>query len=172
MRASWWTLLAALAVACDSGGMGGPGPQGGGPADAGADAGTGGGQMPPGASTSVPVSSVPGINACGALRRATRAHRPPGLRHRRLARVPGARFMAVTPEGNLLVSNPGAGTVSLVRSGTGGAAAVVSDWVTGLRKPHDLVFHTIGSTVWLYDSESNGVRRYAWNGAPPRRRPR
>jgi len=81
------------------------------------------------------------------------------------ARVPGARFIAVTPEGNLLVSNPGAGKVSLVRAGTGGADPVVSDWATGLRKPHDLVFHTIGGTLWLYVSESNGVRRYAWSGA-------
>ena len=82
------------------------------------------------------------------------------------ARVPGARFMAVTPEGGLLVSNPGAGKVSLVRPGSGGGDPVVSDWVTGLRKPHDLVFHQIGGTRWLYVSESNGVRRYAWNGAP------
>ncbi|MGZ3461437.1 MAG: PQQ-dependent sugar dehydrogenase, partial [Archangium sp.] len=66
---------------------------------------------------------------------------PQGFSIAVLARVPGARFMAVTPEGNLLVSNPGAGTVSLVRPGAGGADAVVSDWVTGLRKPHDLVFH-------------------------------
>ena len=81
------------------------------------------------------------------------------------ARVPGARFIAVTPEGNLLVSNPGAGKVSLVRPGTGGADPVVSDWVTGLRMPHDLVFHTLGGAPWLYVSESNGVRRYAWTGA-------
>ena len=81
------------------------------------------------------------------------------------ARVPGARFIAVTPEGNLLVSNPGAGKVSLVRAGTAGGDPVVSDWVTGLRKPHDLVFHAIGGTLWLYVSESNGVRRYAWTGA-------
>jgi len=81
------------------------------------------------------------------------------------ARVMGARFMAVTPEGNLLVSNPGGGNVSLVRPGAGGADATVSDWVSGLRKPHDLVFHRIGDTMWLYVSESNGVRRYAWNGS-------
>ena len=41
----------------------------------------------------------------------------------------------------------------------------MSDWVSGLKKPHDLVFHRIGNTVWLYVSESNGVRRYAWTGA-------
>jgi glucose/arabinose dehydrogenase len=31
--------------------------------------------------------------------------------------------------------------------------------------PHDLVFHRVGDTMWLYVSESNGVRRYAWNGS-------
>jgi len=82
------------------------------------------------------------------------------------ARVPGARFIAVTPEGNLLVSNPGAGKVSLVRQGGSGGDPVVSDWVTGLRKPHDLVFHTVAGTLFLYVTESNGVRRFAWTGAP------
>ncbi len=160
MRASGWTLLAALAVACDGGGPVGAGAtQDGGP---GADA--GGGQVPPGASTSVPVS-VPGSMRAAPFDVPRALTVPQGFSIAVLARVPGARFIAVTPEGNLLVSNPGAGTVSLVRPGAGGADAVVSDWVTGLRKPHDLVFHTIGSTVWLYVSESNGVRRYAWNGA-------
>jgi hypothetical protein len=72
--------------------------------------------------------------------------------------------MAVTPEGNLLVSRPGAGKVALVQAGSGGSDPVVSDWVSGLKLPHDLVFHRIGNTLWLYVSESNGVRRYAWAG--------
>jgi len=89
---------------------------------------------------------------------------PDGFSISVFARVPGARFLAVTPEGNLLVSNPGAGKISLVRPGAGGGDPTVSDWVSGLRKPHDLVFHSVGGTLWLYVSESNGVRRYAWNG--------
>ena len=79
------------------------------------------------------------------------------------ARVPGARFMAITPEGNLLVSQPGAGKVSLVRPGSAGGPPVVTDFVAGLRQPHDMVFHTIGGTTYLYLSESNQINRYVWH---------
>ncbi|HZJ54134.1 MAG TPA: sugar dehydrogenase [Myxococcaceae bacterium] len=90
---------------------------------------------------------------------------PPGFSISVHARIPGARFMAVTPEGALLVSYPYPGTVYLVRPGVGGSDPVVSPWVTGLKNPHDLVFHRIGSTQWLYVAESNAVRRYVWTGA-------
>ena len=79
------------------------------------------------------------------------------------ARVPGARFMALTPEGGLLVSQPGAGKVSLVRPGGAGGPPVVTDFVTGLRQPHDMVFHAIGGTTYLYVSESNQINRYVWH---------
>ena len=78
------------------------------------------------------------------------------------ARVPGARFMAITPDGNLLVSQPGAGKVSLVRPGSAGGLPVVTDFVTGLRNPHDMVFHTIGGTTYLYLTESNQINRYVY----------
>jgi len=78
------------------------------------------------------------------------------------ARVPGARFMALTPDGNLLVSQPGAGKVSLVRPGSAGGLPVVTDFVTGLRNPHDMVFHTIGSTTYFYLAESNQINRYVY----------
>jgi glucose/arabinose dehydrogenase len=160
VRASWLTLIAALAVACDDG-MGAAGPADGGSTS---DGGTGAGQVPPGASASVPVS-VPASMRGPPFDVPRTLQVPPGFAISVHARVPGARFIAATPEGSLLVSNPGAGKVSLVRPGTGGGDAVVTDWVTGLTKPHDLVFHGIGGTLWLYVSESNGVRRYAWSGA-------
>ena len=78
------------------------------------------------------------------------------------ARVPGARFLAMTPDGNLLVSQPGAGKVALVRPGSAGGPPVVTDFVAGLRQPHDMVFHTIGSTTYLYVSESNQINRYVY----------
>jgi glucose/arabinose dehydrogenase len=79
------------------------------------------------------------------------------------ARVPGARFMVVTPDGNLLVSQPGAGKVSVVRPGSAGATPQVTDFVTGLRNPHDLVFHTIGSVTYLYVAESNQINRFVYH---------
>jgi glucose/arabinose dehydrogenase len=79
------------------------------------------------------------------------------------ARVPGARFMAITPDGNLLVSQPGAGKVSVVRPASAGGTPPVTDFVTGLSNPHDMVFHTIGNVVYLYVAESNQINRFVYH---------
>jgi glucose/arabinose dehydrogenase len=78
------------------------------------------------------------------------------------ARVSGARFLAIAPNGDLLVSVPGEGRVVLVRSNASGTTSV-SDFVTGLRKPHDIVFHKIGAITYVYISETNQVNRYIYN---------
>jgi glucose/arabinose dehydrogenase len=148
MRSSWLTLVAVLLAAC-SGGDGGGGP--------------GNGSTIPGANATVSVT-VPASMRGAPFDVPRSLTVPQGFSVSVYARVPGARFITLTPEGWLLVSNPGAGKVFLVRPGSGGADPVVSDWVGGLRKPHDLVFRGIGGTTWLYVSESNGVRRYAWTG--------
>src|SRR6516165_8189291 len=122
MRLVWLSLLIAAAVGCSSGSGGGS-----------TDGGTSSGQLPPGATATVAVS-VPASMRSAPFYVPRSLTVPEGFAVAVYARVPGARFIAVTPEGNLLVSNPGAGTVSLVRPGTG-ADAQVSDWVTGLRLP-------------------------------------
>ena len=73
---------------------------------------------------------------------------PTGFQIAVYARVAGARFMAVTPDGNLLVSRPGSGRIVLIRPNTSGDP-LVSDFATGLSRPHDLVFTTIGATTRL-----------------------
>ncbi|MCU0492318.1 MAG: RICIN domain-containing protein [Chloroflexaceae bacterium] len=92
---------------------------------------------------------------------------PPNFSVAVYARVSGARFMAVTPDGNLLVSQPGDinssdpnqnGRITLVRPQAGGGVAV-SEFASGMRKPHDMVFTTIGGTTYLYVSESHQVVR-------------
>ncbi len=77
------------------------------------------------------------------------------------ARVPNARFMAVAPNGDLLVSQPSRGKVLLVRP-NGGGSPIVSEFVAGLRLPHDIVFHTIGGTTYLYISEAHQINRYVY----------
>jgi glucose/arabinose dehydrogenase len=78
------------------------------------------------------------------------------------AKVPAARFMAITPDGNLLVSQPGPGTVSLVKPAADGRTGETGMLLTGLRQPHDMVFHTVGGQQYLYLSESNRISRYPW----------
>lgn len=78
-----------------------------------------------------------------------------------VARVSGARFLAVTPDNRLLASVSGGGKIVLVRN-NGAGQAIVSDFRTGLRNPHDLVFANIGGTMYLYFSESHQVSRAAY----------
>jgi len=77
------------------------------------------------------------------------------------ARIPKARFLAVAPNGDLLVSQPTTGKVLIVRS-NGNKDPIISDFVTGLRKPHDIVFHTIGSTTYVYISETHQINRFIY----------
>jgi len=114
------------------------------------------------AATSRVTLSVPAALASAPFDAPRTAQVPAGWALAVYARVPGARFMALTPDGALLVSQPGAGKISLVRPGSTGAAPTVTDFATGLRRPHDMVFHTIGSTTYLYVAESNQINRFSY----------
>ncbi|CAA9250957.1 MAG: L-sorbosone dehydrogenase [uncultured Cytophagales bacterium] len=77
------------------------------------------------------------------------------------ARVSKPRFMAIAPNGDLLVSQPSTGKVLLVRP-NGSSNPLVSDFATGLRNPHDIVFHAIGTATYVYIAESHQINRYAY----------
>ncbi|HYD96304.1 MAG TPA: sugar dehydrogenase [Noviherbaspirillum sp.] len=89
---------------------------------------------------------------------------PPGFGIRLWARVAGARFMALAPNGDVLVSVPGAGKIVLLRERAGGGEPQSFDYATGMRNPHDMVFHRIGETTYLYVAESNRVTRSVYRG--------
>ena len=86
---------------------------------------------------------------------------PPNFAIAVYARVPGARFMALAPNGDLLVSQPSSGSVLLVRPKAQGDPAI-STFVSGLRKPHDIVFHTIGATTYVYIAETHQINRFVY----------
>lgn len=86
---------------------------------------------------------------------------PEGFKIDVLARIPDARFMAVAPNGDVFVSVPKAGTVKVIRPRAGHDPEVF-DYATGLSQPHDLVFHTIGSVMYLYVAEQDRVARYTY----------
>jgi glucose/arabinose dehydrogenase len=85
---------------------------------------------------------------------------PPNWSVRVHARIPGARFIASAPNGDLLVSQPNAGKVSIVRNS--GGNPVVSTFVSGLARPHDIVFHKIGAKTYIYIAEKNQINRYTY----------
>ena len=115
---------------------------------------------PPGASVSATVV-VPASMQSSPFNTARSLIVPPNFSISVYARIGGARFMAVTPDGNLLVSKPGSGSVVLVRP-NGSGDPLITNYVTGLRRPHDVVFHTIGGTTYVYISETNQVNRYVF----------
>lgn len=88
---------------------------------------------------------------------------PPNFSIAVYARVPNARFMAVAPNGDLLVSQPRQGEVKIIRAGAAGGDPIVSTFAAGLRNPHDIVFHRINNTTYVYIAESNQINRYVYN---------
>ena len=83
---------------------------------------------------------------------------PPGFDIRVFARVPNARFMALAPNGDLLVSDPDGGKINLLRPNAA-AAPTRYTFASGLSKPQGIAFQLIGATTYVYLSESNRVIR-------------
>ena len=88
---------------------------------------------------------------------------PPSFAVSVFARISGARFIAVAPNGDVLVSRPSSGSVSLVRPGANGADPSVFTWASGLYRPHDIVFHTISGTTYVYVAEADKIARYSYS---------
>lgn len=81
---------------------------------------------------------------------------PPGFTVGRFAEVPGARFMALGPDGAVYVTRPGAGeVVRLVDADGNGEAESRIVAVSGLNRPHGLAFHG----GFLYIANTDGVVR-------------
>lgn len=114
----------------------------------------------PGASASVTVA-VPTSMRSAPFNVSRTLLVPPGFSAAVYARVPGARFMLPLPNGDLLVSNPGAGAVYLVRARSGGDPTVTA-WVSGLYRPHDLVLHTVSGQAYVYVAEGDRIARYPY----------
>lgn len=146
-RALPLTAAAALAVAATALAVAAPGPAAAlGP--------------PPGAS-SVPLTLAAGTGAAPFDTPRT-VTVPPGWTAEVWARVSGARMAVWTPAGDLLVSNPGAGTVTRLHPASDPAAApAVSTVLTGLDQPHGLAVD--GSTLLV--AQSTRVDRYPLTGA-------
>jgi glucose/arabinose dehydrogenase len=81
---------------------------------------------------------------------------PKGFQISVLARIPKARFMAVLPNNDVLVSQPSTGSIKLIRGSS------VTDFATGLNQPHDMVFHKLGTKTFIYVAETNRVIRYTY----------
>jgi glucose/arabinose dehydrogenase len=117
---------------------------------------------PPGASVNVAVQ-VPASMRFSPFDVTRSLKVPPNFGVSVYARISDARFMAVAPNGDLFVSQPDAGgQVSVVRP-NGDSDPQVFTYISGLTRPHDIVFHTIGGTTYVYISETNQIDRFIYN---------
>jgi glucose/arabinose dehydrogenase len=115
--------------------------------------------IPPAASVNATVTVPPGM-ASAPFDVPRQLTIPPNWSVRVHARIPGARFLASAPNGDLLVSQPGTGMVHIVRNN--GGSPLVSTFISGLARPHDIVFHKIGTTTYIFIAEKNKVSRYTY----------
>ena len=88
---------------------------------------------------------------------------PPDFELEVYARLSGARFMAVAPNGDLFVSMPLGGKVYILRPDARGNVVIHDSYVQDLQRPHDIVFHKIGGTQYVYIAEKNQINRYKYN---------
>jgi glucose/arabinose dehydrogenase len=127
----------------------------------------GGSATPAGAQVSVKVE-VPEKWRTAPFDRERILNVPAGTTISVLARVPKARFLALSPNGDVLVSQPSRGKILLIRQSRPSGVGVY-ELVSGLRQPHGMVFHRIGDTVYLYISESNEISRFIYSNQPLQR---
>jgi glucose/arabinose dehydrogenase len=109
--------------------------------------------------------SVPPSLAGGTLSSPHQVEVPKGWKASVWARPEGARMMAVTPEGSLLVSQPGDGDVLEL---SGGKVATSEDVIlSGLESPQGLAFTKLGGNWVLYVGESDQIDLYPWQDGKP-----
>jgi glucose/arabinose dehydrogenase len=107
---------------------------------------------------------VPAGEGGGALSAPRQLTMPAGWTARVWARVPGARMEAWTPEGDLLVSTLGGGSVMELKPDAAGTATVTT-LLTGLTNPQGLAFARLDGRWVLYVAESSQIDRYQWGSS-------
>ena len=84
---------------------------------------------------------------------------PSGFNVSEMARLAGVRFMAIAPDGEIVVAHPDYGTVWVI-----GTDGLLTTRAYGLRAPHALAFDAADDETWLYIVEEHRVVRYLWSG--------
>ncbi len=143
---------------CRAGGVQRAAGQGQGDTPAGWPAAAGTASAPPQSTTPLVVPAGEGGGALSTPRTLTV---PAGWTARVWARVPGARMEAWTPEGDLLVSEPGHGTIAELRP-DGAGTATMTPVLSGLTNPQGMAFARLNGRWVLYVAESDQVDRYPW----------
>ena len=84
---------------------------------------------------------------------------PPGFKISVLACIPGARFIMPLPTGEILVAQPGLGSIFIVRPQVDGTVSV-SALIEDLKNPQGMALHQSDHSLYLFVGESNQVSRF------------
>src|SRR6185437_13972813 len=109
------------------------------------------GAAPPGASISIKLQ-VPRALQTGVFAQDHNLNLPPGFQIVLFAQVANARFLAVAPNGDVLVSQPDLGTITLLRPDPLGGVPKSFLFASGLNNPQGIVFHSAGGATYIYIS--------------------
>jgi glucose/arabinose dehydrogenase len=130
--------------------------------------GTLGGDIPPAASVSVEVKVPEGLNN-EPFNVPRSLVVPPDFEISVYARLESPRFITIAPNGDLLVSQPFRdeerrykGNIILYRPTKSGIPEKF-EFATGLKRAHDLVFHTIDDVTYLYIAETHQISRCVYD---------
>src|SRR5260370_32592961 len=87
---------------------------------------------------------------------------PHGFQTRVVSRIPAARFLASTPEGGLLVSQPSRGKIWWISPTPANVASPILA-ASGLRLPHGMAFIVIAGKAYVFVSESNEISHFHYD---------
>ena len=99
---------------------------------------------------------------------------PPGFKVDVFAsNLKNPRVLRVAPNGDVFLSEPGAGRIPVLRpSADGTKAASVEEFAKGLERPFGMQFHPAGpEPKWLYVAEVNRVVRYPYTNGDRKAKP-
>jgi uncharacterized protein (TIGR03437 family) len=117
---------------------------------------------PPGAQLNQKIS-VPASMRTDAFQSDQYLTVPPGFQISVWARLPGARFLVVAPNGDVFVSQSAQSQITILRPDPSGGSPASFVYATGLNSPQGMAFSTVNGVTWLYLGEASQIDRYVYN---------
>jgi uncharacterized protein (TIGR03437 family) len=87
---------------------------------------------------------------------------PPGFRISVWSRLTNPRFVTIAGNGDVFVSQPDLGQITILRPDPNGGDPAQFVYVSGLNEPQGVAFDTVNGVTWLYVGETGQIERYVY----------